>query len=123
MNRYQNVAFDRNKSTFVEVSTDAQHQTEASFTSRDVRAKIGSSVIPMVSGGLTLRKQSDAESCGQDCPVTVVESCSFQFSVKQGAASLSALRTELNRLFDEAVVEYHLTDGLVPPVYANFVTE
>lgn len=117
MTQYQNVAFERNRSAFIDTATT----TEATFTARPVTANINGTNVPMVRGELALRRETLAgASCGVYCPPVIGEMVKLSFSVEQGAASLGALRTEMNRLFDKAVSDYNLTKGLVPPVYATF---
>lgn len=117
MTQYQNIAFERNRSAFIDAATTH----EVTFDSRTVSANINGTIVPMVRGSIALRRETQAQaSCGVDCPPIIGESVKLNFSVEQGAANLSALRTEMNRLFDLAETEYNLTKGLVPPVYATF---
>lgn len=117
MNQYQNVAFERNRSAFIDTATT----TEATFTARTVSANINGTIVPMVRGEVALRRETQAQaSCGVDCPPVIGEAVKLSFTVEQGATNLSALRAEVDRLFDKAETEYNLTKGLVPPVYATF---
>lgn len=117
MTQYQNVAFERNRSSFIDTATT----TEATFTSKAVAANISGTIVPMVRGELAVRRETQASaSCGVDCPPVIGEAVKLSFTVEQGAANLSALRAEMNRLFDKAEADYNLTKGLVPPVYATF---
>lgn len=113
---YQNTGFNTGTSTFVDVNQNY----EITFASRKVAAKVGAFSVPMVKAAATLRASSEATACGSECPLPIVESVKIEFSVTQGAASLEALRAELTRLVDKAISDFHLTDGLVPPVFAAF---
>lgn len=117
MTQYQNVAFERNRSSFIDAATT----TEATFTSRAVTASINGTSVPMVRGEVAVRRETQAQAgCGVDCPPVIGEAVKLSFTVEQGAANLAALRSEVNRLFDKAETDYNLTKGLVPPVYATF---
>lgn len=121
MTQYQNVAFDRSKSVFVD--TTSTKSNEATFDSKPVMAKIGGTTVPMVRSSITLRSAVQATvSCGNDCPPEIVESVSISFNVEQGADRLVALRAETIRLLDIAIAEYNMTKGLVPPVFATFAS-
>lgn len=120
MIRYQNVAFDRNSSSFAAVN---QTKSEATFKGRQVAASVSGERIPMVQFSVSLRKEAQAAVCGKDCTVPIVESASITFNVEQGAERLVELRGELNRLFDEAEEKYALAEGFVPPAYAAFLEE
>lgn len=118
MSKYQNTGFETGSSTFV----DTNQKNEVTFRSRKVSTKVGAVIVPMVKAAATLRASSEAPVCGSECPLPIVESVKLEFSVTQGGASLDALRTELMRLVDSALSEYHLANGLVPPSYATFPT-
>lgn len=117
--RYQNVEFARNRSVFID-TTNSTNPTEATFQSKSVLAQTKNGGVAMVKGSCTVRQEATTTTCGSECPVSVVESVDFNFSVLKGASNLSALRVELIRLLDIAITDYSLTAGLVPPVQANF---
>lgn len=119
--RYQNVGFTSDKSVFIDVQS--QSTSEATFTASKVQAAVTGGRVPMVKGSVALRTDSQAVVCGSECPTSVTESFELKFSVKAGAENLSALRAEVNRLFDAAQADFALTQGLVPPVYAAFGAE
>lgn len=120
--KYQNVAFTRDAATFVEV--DNQKLEEVKFTNQPVTAHISGLPVKMFRGNVSYRREAETTPCGQDCPVTFIESVNLGFSVRLGNINaLSELRQELNRLVDDAVADYALTQGLVPPVYANFTQQ
>lgn len=116
---YQNTGFNTGTSTFVDINQNY----EVTYASRKVAAKVGAFTVPMVKAAATLRASTEATACGSECPLPITESVKIEFSVVQGADSFESLRIELMRLVDKAISDYHLTNGLVPPVYAAFPTE
>lgn len=122
MKKYQNVAFSRVNSVFIDTK-DTVTMPEVTFAARSVAANVKGGTVPMVKGSVALRKQEASTLCGTECPVDVTESVTLSFSVLHSGANLAALRAEVNRLFDTAVVDYGLATGLVPPVYAAFEEE
>lgn len=122
MKKYQNVAFTRINSVFVDTK-DPVTMPEVTFAARNVAANFKAGTVPMVKGSVALRNKQSTTICGTDCPVEVTEAVTLSFSVLHGGANLAALRAEVNRLIDQAVADYGLTTGLVPPVFAAFEQE
>lgn len=120
--KYQNVAFTRDAATFVEVENPKLE--EVKFSNSPVSATIMGQKVQMFRGSVSYRREAETTNCGEDCPVTFVESASLSFSVKlNDATALAELRTELDRLVDDALANHSLTKGLVPPVYATFAQQ
>lgn len=118
MRKYQNVAFASDRSAFIDVV--ATQATEATFTGKSVKASISGKNVPMIRGGVRLAVESNATICGEVCDVPVVEPVELKYSVLAGATNLLALKAEVDRLFTDALDNYALTKGTVPPVYATF---
>lgn len=116
--RYQNIGFNTDKSTFIGVN---QPKPEIAFSAKRVNVSLKNGIAPMVKATVSLRQEKEVTPCGSTCAETVMESAQISFSILRGDdASLTALRSELNRLVDAALANYLLTDGRVPPVYAAF---
>lgn len=123
MTLYQNVGFETNKSSFVDVSNVAGPNT-VSFSNKSVGVPTSVGVTKMVSGHVVLTVPFEVD-CSEQCNgATLNESLRLQWNIRQAdIAQLAALRTELNRVLDQAITDYHIGSGLVPPVYATFPSE
>lgn len=128
MKKYQNVGFAATKSQFIDAVSNPAGGVSLIFTNEVKLAPIaGGGKHQMTTGSLTLNTPISIECPGQvGCaPVTVLnESIKIQWNFTKGdGAKLAAYRTELNRALDEAIAKYNLTQGLVPPVQADFAEE
>lgn len=116
--RYQNIGFNTDKSTFIGAN---EPKPEITFSAKRVNVALKNGIAPMVKATVSLRQEQAVTPCGSTCAESVMESAQISFSILRGDdASLTALRSELNRLVDAALANYLLTDGYVPPVYAAF---
>lgn len=121
METYQNASFATGASSFVLVTSEGTND-EARFVSRSARLPLKGGSQTMISGGVTLNVPT---------PVIVVEgspdqyvnsSIKLQFNVPKSndRALLTDLRARVLALFDKAVAEYNLSNGLVPTGTAVF---
>lgn len=116
--KYQNVAFSGQRSAFADINQT--NPLQATFDAREVHVAVKNGSVDMVRGHVLLQEPFQATVCGETCGTTLTRSLKLEFNVEKGGASISALRVELLRLFDEAVEDYGLAVGYVPPAYANF---
>lgn len=122
--KYINTTRDKTTSDFARVNPSVDGST-LHFLVKTARPMIAGTSVPMVNGTLRLAMPSAVTPCDSNaCSGEVIEAVSLQFNVKAGNVdSLTALRTELNRVFDAAISGYNLADGIVPPATADFATE
>lgn len=116
--KYLNTEFKPGASVFSDLEN--ANANSATFTASAVNAAVKGGQVRMVKGKIALRIAADAEVCGEVCPAIVNESVVLEFNVKRGAASLAAMRAEVDRLFALAESEYGFTAGHVPPPQADF---
>lgn len=116
--RYQNTAFASGSSEFTEV-LGSQFVSRFSASSPTLKTSGGS--VKLVNGKLSLVRQTVKTGCEECNPISFQESMRIEFNFDPTTpARLTEMRTELNRLYDEAVEDYLFSNGLVPPVYASF---
>lgn len=120
MIQYQNVGFSSGLSQFIE--TSAVHPVEANFRASRPVVQTSKGPVPMVKGSVVGSRETPATVCGESCPPLMRESFRIEFSILKGG-DLASLRSEVIRLLDVALDEYHLASGLVPPAYADFKAE
>lgn len=122
--KYFNTGFAPNKSTFVDIGTDAALTKQLGFSNKEslVRTTVGGT--RMTSGQVSFVSPFKVD-CSEACDdTTLTESVKISWNVRYGnAASLDAMRAEMNRVLDLAIAEYGALQGLVPPVYATFESE
>lgn len=96
---------------------DTRHVSTASFTAKSASVKVGTATQRMTSGALTLVKPFGVIACDGECEVGQLnESVKVQINVRYGdLTSLTAMRTEVNRLLDIWQAN-NLAFGVVPPV-------
>lgn len=123
MTIYQNVGFEPNRSSYVDVSNVAGPNTVA-FTNKSVAVPTSVGATKMVSGAITVTQPFEVD-CSEQCNgATLNESVKVQWNIRYAnLARLTALRAEVNRVLDAAITDYHICEGLVPPVYASFPSE
>lgn len=122
--KYINTTRDKTTSDFARVQPSVDGAT-LHFLVKTARPMIVGTSVPMVNGTLRLAAPAPVASCDSNaCSGEVTESVSIQFNIKAGNVStLTALRTELNRVLDAAISGYNLADGIVPPATADFASE
>lgn len=121
--KYQNVGFAADKSQFIDANSNNAGANSLLFTNMVKLAPLaGGGKRQMASGSMTINIPTSVESTVAGQSVTVLnESLKLQWNFSRGdSAKLAALRTEMNRVFDEAIANYNLTMGLTPPVHATF---
>ena len=115
---YQNTEAVPGRSVFIDTAQTLP--SEVTFTASRRKGNVAGKVVVFDRGAIVLRTDKTTTPCGADCAVEVTETIRVEFSVLDGAASLEALRTEINRLLDSAITNYGFSRGLVPPVSATF---
>lgn len=116
--KYLNTDFKTGASVFTDLENP--NPNSLTFAASSVNASVKGGPVAMVKGRVALRVASEATVCDATCPVMVNESVVFEFNVRRGASSLTALKAELERVYNLAVTEYGLTAGHVPPPQADF---
>lgn len=124
MPKYQNVGFESGKATFIDPAANTFGPNTAIFTNEAKKAPLaGGAKAAMVVGSLTVNQPTQVVAGEAVNPTVLNESLKLQWNFSRAdTAKLAAMRTEMNRLLDEAIATYNLTKGLVPAVYATFET-
>lgn len=121
--KYQNVGFAADKSQFIDATSNTAGANSLLFTNTVKLAPLaGGGKKQMASGSITVNLPTSVEGTVTGQSATVLnESLKLQWNFGRGdAAKLVALRAEMNRVLDDAIANYNLTMGLVPPVHATF---
>lgn len=112
---YQNVSFGPGLSRFA----DPVSQMEAQFTAKTSKVKLPSAAVTqVVTQDLLVSVPKTITSECSPCATDVVNN-SIRVKVtfiRDDAAAITALRTEMNRLLDLAISSANFTAGFVPPV-------
>lgn len=120
---YQNTGFENQKSIFSDVQSNPVGANVVTFVNATKNAPVaGGARVRMVSGSVSFVSPFLA---GEEGSGTVLhESVKLQWNFRyQNATTLTALRSEMNRVLDKAIAHANLTSGLVPPVSTTFVME
>lgn len=116
--KYQNVEFTPQQSAFVDITQP--NPLKATFASRKVNVKVDGGQFAMVRAQVLVQEPFLAVPCGETCGTELTRSVKLEVNVEKGGASIADLRAEVIRLFDQAMTNYGLAEGYVPPAYANF---
>lgn len=123
MRKYYNTGFAAGKSSFTDVDNQkASGLVNASaFASKTANVTTSNGVQPMATGEVTFTQPFLVTGPAGTQGIPLNEFIGLRFNVRTGnTAALTALRTEVLRLFDKAVADYALAAGIVPPVSASF---
>lgn len=120
--KYQNIGFAANKAQFIDATSNPVGANGLLFANEVKLAPLaGGGKRQMVSGSLTVNVPISVDATVTGQPATVLnESLKLQWNFSRGGLTVAAMRAEINRVFDEAVAKYNLTQGLVPPVQSDF---
>lgn len=117
--KYINTTRDTKTAAYVrtEPSFDG---AEVDFSITPVQPKINGESVKMVRGIVRLTEPSEVVACDDRCVGHVNEVMELRFNVRQGGESLEALLAEVTRVYNVAVDNYQIANGVVPPVTAQF---
>lgn len=123
MSKYVNTGVMAGKSDFAGVREDDLVDT-LTFTSRSNTVATQQGSVKMTSGHVSITSPFKVV-CGETCQTSYLnESIRIQWNVKYADVNaLAALRAEALRVLDQAVEEFALLNGLVPPASATFAAE
>lgn len=124
MTKYINSTRDRTTASFVQTEPTFDG-TVVDFKLTSVNPSVAGVVVPMVKGLARISKPHPVESCNPNvCSGSINQAVTVEFNLLNGnKTSFEALRTEVNRVIDAAILEYNLLNGIVPPVSAAFASE
>lgn len=120
--KYINTLRDRSQAEYAQTEPTFDGSV-AHFGTRTASPSIGGQVVPMVKASVRLSRPTAVTLCNDTCPVSVNSAVEITFNVVRGdTATLAAMRTEVNRLLDEAVADFQFANGLVPSGNADFAS-
>lgn len=118
--KYINTNRSQTSASFVQVEPTFGGQ-DAHINVTNTRPKIGGTTLNMVKGAVRLVKPTPVDVCQDSCGVSVNSQVELRFNAVRGdVTTVKAMRTEVNRLFDALVADFHVVDGVVPPSTATF---
>lgn len=118
--KYINTIKDKANSEFVR--TDPSFDGSVlHFNISTARPSISGVVVPMVKGSVRLAVPTAVDLCDPTaCAGQINEAVKIEFNVRQGGANLSTILTEVQRCLAIAISDYQITNGVLPPVSADF---
>lgn len=123
MIKYINTQRDRASAEFTQTEPDFSGQlvnVSASVT-RPMIPGVGSPT-PVVKGRVRVVKPVKVPACNDTgCGGTINSAVAIEFNVLQGDVdAINALVTEAKRCLDDALANYQLANGVIPPSTADF---
>lgn len=113
---YVNTGVTPGKTEFTDVTSNTAGLNVINIKNKRTSFRIGSASVTSVSGSISLSEPQALTGC-EPCDKSVFNSsisCSWNIQAGDGA-QLTALKTELDRVYGLMVADYHLSQGLVPP--------
>lgn len=120
--KYLNTLRDKSNSDYARIEPSFDGAV-LHFATKNASPNFGGQIVHMVKANARLSVPSQVEVCGEPCGVTVTAAAELTFNIVRGdVATLTALRTELNRVVDEAIADFQFANGLVPTGNADFAS-
>lgn len=120
--KYINTIRDRQAAEFARVEPSFDGAV-VEFNINNAQPMINGQRVNMVKGFARLSVPTAVESCDSTCVGYVTEVVEIRFNEIRGGANHTGLLAEVSRVLADAVSNYQLLNGVVPPVSATFNNE